>query len=301
MLICCHTFDRLHDTEAAVESVLRQTLTAHELIVSVDHNPALADHLDTALPSSVMIVRNEGDRGVSATRNAGVERATGEIVAFLDDDAVAEPDWLALLMEAFEDPDVMVAGGRSIPAWERGSAPGWFPREYEFVVGCTGHTIAAADGEVRNTTGSNMAVRRSVFQQLGGWGVKFGRGQVKTGGDEAELCLRVKSTIPGARVLHVRKAIAHHKVPRERSSLRYVFSYVFEEGSVRAMLEKELAAYTPRPLEGEQVFLRDLVARAIPERLRHIYRPASLAQLAVILACTALVGAGYVRGRLTYR
>jgi glycosyltransferase involved in cell wall biosynthesis len=301
VLICCFSFDRLPDTRAAIQSILDQTVAPHELILSVDNNPELAVELENTLPPSTIVVRNEDERGESATRNTGVAVATSEVIAFLDDDAVAEPDWLEKLLEHFTRPDVMVAGGQSLPAWERGEAPSWFPREWEFVVGCTGHTQVDEDGQVRNVTGSNMAVRRVAFEKLGDWKRELGRGIVKTGGSEAEMCMRIKNGFPGALIIHERLAMVHHKVPLERSSLKYVFPYVYNEGIVRAMLRKYLSPYSAEPLQGERRYLRSLVFEAIPSRLRRFYRPASLAQLAVILVNTSLVALGYARGRLMYR
>src|SRR4051812_48322791 len=111
VVVCCFTLDRFADTVAAVESALVQTLDPQEALVSVDHNPRLADELRKVLPPSVTFCFNEGARGESATRNAGIAQATGDIVVFLDDDAVAESDWLENLLAPFENPHTMVVGG----------------------------------------------------------------------------------------------------------------------------------------------------------------------------------------------
>src|SRR4051812_14513435 len=252
--ICCFSVDRLQDTLASIESAKSQTLRPYEIIVSVDNNPELADRLTNLLGTSVTIVRNEGVRGTSANRNAAIARATGDVVVFLDDDAVAQSNWLEELLRPFADPRTMVVGGSSVPAWERGSAPPWFPEEFQFVFGCTGHMplVVAEDRQVRNPAGSNMAVHKAAFDQLGPWSVELGRGQVGTGGEEAELCLRIRSAIPDALILHQASAVVHHKVPRSRSTFRYVLAYVYREGIVRALLRKRLARYTAGPLAGER-------------------------------------------------
>jgi cellulose synthase/poly-beta-1,6-N-acetylglucosamine synthase-like glycosyltransferase len=301
--ICCFSVDRLSDTLASIESAKHQTLQPYEIIVSVDNNPELADRLTSLLGASVNVVRNEGLRGTSANRNVAIAHATGDVVVFLDDDAVAESNWLEELLRPFADPRTMVVGGSSVPAWERGSAPPWFPEEFQFVFGCTGHMplVVAEDRQVRNPAGSNMAVRKSAFDQLGPWSVELGRGQVGTGGEEAELCLRIRSAIPGALILHQSSAVVHHKVPRTRSTFRYVFVYVYREGIVRALLRKRLARYTAGPLAGERLYLHNLLHVSIPRRLRRFYDLRCLAELAVIIINMGLVGLGFLRGRLRYR
>jgi GT2 family glycosyltransferase len=303
VIVCCFTFDRLDDLRAAVNSVLSQTVTPDQIIVSVDNNPPLADALARTFPLSVLVIANDRVRGLSETRNVAIEVANGDILAFLDDDAVAEPDWLENILQAFETPDVMAVGGESVPVWERGAPPRWFPPEYDFIVGCTAHKrlIVRSDGEVRSVTGSNMAFRREVFSKLGGWKKELGRGQTKTGGEEAELCLRLKHDIPGARILHEARAVVRHKVGRERSTFKYVFSYAFNEGIVRAQLRRYTLRFMGQPLAAERLFVRRLMFSVIPGHVTKIYRPEILAQSVVIFINTVLVALGYARGRVMYR
>uniref|UniRef100_UPI0015860E46 glycosyltransferase family 2 protein n=1 Tax=Streptomyces sp. TRM64462 TaxID=2741726 RepID=UPI0015860E46 len=97
VVICVYTEDRWDDILAAVGSVRRQSRPALETLLVVDHNPALLERLTKEYGDDVEEVRvlaNAGPRGLSAGRNTGIAAARGDIVAFLDDDAVAERDWL---------------------------------------------------------------------------------------------------------------------------------------------------------------------------------------------------------------
>ena len=123
VVVCAYTEKRWDDLVAAVGSLQAQTMAPHEVIVVVDHNPELLARVAAELPQ-VTSVENPGRRGLSGARNAGLAVATGDIVAFLDDDAAAEPDWLALLVEGYENPAVVGVGGSAEPEWASGRRPG---------------------------------------------------------------------------------------------------------------------------------------------------------------------------------
>lgn len=94
VVICVYTEDRWEDILAAVSSVRAQSHPALETLLVVDHNPALLDRLAKEYKevddADVRVLANAGPRGLSAGRNTGIAAARGEVIAFLDDDAVAE-------------------------------------------------------------------------------------------------------------------------------------------------------------------------------------------------------------------
>src|SRR3712207_5615383 len=90
VIICAYTEKRWRDLVAAVESLRQQTLSPQEIIVVVDHNPALLERVQHELPD-VIAVENQEPHGLSGARNSGLVVASGEIIVFLDDDAFAEP------------------------------------------------------------------------------------------------------------------------------------------------------------------------------------------------------------------
>lgn len=139
VVICAYTEDRWEDVLAAVASVRAQSRPALETLLVVDHNEVLLDRLAKEYQDTddVRVLANAGPRGLSAGRNTGIAASRGGIVAFLDDDAVAERDWLGHFAEAYADPRVMAVGGRTEPLWASGRRPGWFPEEFDWVVGCT--------------------------------------------------------------------------------------------------------------------------------------------------------------------
>src|SRR5262245_33392896 len=210
VVLCAYTEARWNDLVDAVASVQHQTLPAHEIIVAVDHNPTLAARARQHLPGVVVVENNEG-RGLSGTRNSGVAAARGSPVVFLDDDAIAAPDWLARLNAAFANPRVVGAGGAIKPFWLDGR-PAWFPAEFEWVVGCTYRGMPEMRATVRNLIGCNMAFRSEVFATVGGFRIgRVGALSIGQENDETEFCIRLLALCPDAELWYEPTAVVQHK------------------------------------------------------------------------------------------
>jgi len=297
VIICAYTMERLNDIYEAVDSVLAQTLKPHEVILVVDHNGELYQELKDHLPSEVKILENNGDQGVSETRNVGIRAAKGEIIAFIDDDTVAEKDWLEKLTEPFQSADVIAVGGRAIPIWSNGTRPSWFPEELDWIVGCTYKGLPLKGNEIRNVPGCNMAFNRNVFNRVDFFrsdigGVK----ETPRGGEEAELCLRIKNEMPDALILYKPDATIHHKVPMYRASLKYLIQRSYNEGFYKRSVEKLTSTSTRqiRSLSTEHAYLRYLLCTSIPRRSRYLHRKSNLSQVGVIVISVAATGVGYL-------
>ncbi len=125
VVICAYTEDRWIELEEAIHSVFEQEMRPLEVIVVVDHNPALLSRV-AAAHRNVTVRPNHYRNGLSGARNTGLDVATGDVIAFLDDDASARPGWLGLMAEAFVDPAVLSVGGGVRPRWT-GTRPAWMP------------------------------------------------------------------------------------------------------------------------------------------------------------------------------
>src|SRR5438105_6645858 len=148
VIICSYTLERWSSLCDAVQSAREQRHPPGEILVVADHNRNLFDRLRSELPD-VVALENRGPRGPSGARNTGIAAATGEIIAFLDDDTAAAPDWLALLVSAYTDPAVLAVGGYIDPAWSA-SPPAWFPSEFHWVLGCSYRGLPSRRAPVRN-------------------------------------------------------------------------------------------------------------------------------------------------------
>jgi len=139
--------------------------------------------------------------GLSAARNIGADAATGEILAFTDDDCEPDREWLVRLDRAFRDPEISVAGGPNLPPPAR--------NEREAVIraapGAPSHVLLD-DTRAEHLPGCNIAVRRAAFAAVGGFDPVF-----RTAGDDVDFCWRLSDAghrlgfVPGAFVWHWRR------------------------------------------------------------------------------------------------
>ena len=211
VIIC--TVDRLADLERCLESVRPFRAAVAEIII-VNNGPRLAavEEIATRFDSKVI---TEPRRGSGRARNAGIRAATGEVIAFLDDDAQACEDWLEPLVAPFADPTVncvlgaIQAKNPADPvhrAFEQSACPP-LPRVPTIL-----DARAAADGfplrmAMKGLSG-NVAFRRDVFERFGYFDPRFGPGTKIRNGDDTELFFKVLRRggrilfAPSSRVVH---------------------------------------------------------------------------------------------------
>lgn len=241
VIICAHTEKRWDDLVEAVESIQRQSLPAYQLIVVIDHNPALFAQAKARF-SNALVIENEEGRGLSGARNTGMARVTGDIMAFLDDDAVAQNDWLQRIAEAYTSENVAGVGGTIEALWLSGR-PNWFPTEFDWVVGCSYRGLPETATPVRNLIGCNMSYRKSVIDNVGNFSHAVGRvGNAATGDEETELCIRIRQTFPQMQMIHKPDARVKHKVPADRANWAYFRRRCSSEGRSKAVLSQMVGA-----------------------------------------------------------
>lgn len=302
VVICVYTEQRWDDILAAVESAAGQSRPAHEIIVVVDHNPALLRRLDTELGSAVKLTPNREQRGLSGGKNTGVAVATGDVVAFLDDDAIAERDWLRYFAESYADDAVAGVGGLTLPRWDT-ARPGWFPPEFDWVVGCNYLGMPDSRQPVRNLLGGNASFRKGMFGVAGGFTADVGRSgaRLPLGGEETEFCIKIGQRRPDARLLIDHRAVIWHRIPASRGRFSYFITRCYAEGLSKAQVSHAVGAAEGMSAERRHaaVTLPAGIGRGVAAAFRGDL--AGLGRAAAIIAGLTTAVVGYAVGRISRR
>jgi GT2 family glycosyltransferase len=298
VVIPCFAAERFDDVVDCVAALRRQTVSPAEIVVVVDHNPALLERLRAAVPD-VRAIPNRELKGSSGARNTGIASTAGDIVAFFDDDAAPEPECLELLSTHYADERVAGVGGGVVPDWHS-ARPRWFPPEFDWVVGCTYRGLPTRPAALRNLLGANMSFRRDALEAAGGFSADMARrGRYPLGVDDTELCIRVQRSVPGSVLVYVPEARARHKVPRSRETWRYFLTRCFAEGRAKAALTTVSGPGTSLSSERSYVVrvLPAGVVRGVADAVTARNRGGLQRSLAIVTALL-VTSAGYVAGRL---
>jgi glycosyltransferase involved in cell wall biosynthesis len=300
VIISTYTEERLEDVKQCIASLKRQTLEPKEIILVLDPNERLLRFFKSRMPHDVKIVVSD-TYGLSSARNKGVQRASGEIVAFVDDDATADKHWLENLTRNFADQSVMGVGGFIKPRWWR-TRPKWFPEELYWLIGCSYKGGPQRRSEIRNPIGCNMSFRKAVFDRVGYFRSDVGRvGKTLTASEETDFSIRLLRSIPNSKIIYEPSAVVFHKVSEGRQKLIYLWKRSYSEGISKALISSgtnNVDVNNPRTLTTEDFYLKYLLRVSIPSRLKQIYRPENALQLLTLLVSTCAVVAGFLSVKL---
>jgi GT2 family glycosyltransferase len=205
-----------------LEGAARLRYPSYEVIVVSDGSTD--DTAEIARSFEGVRVIETGQRGLSAARNTAMAAAGSEIVAFIDDDAIPDPDWLTHLAAAFASERYVAAGGPNVP-------PPGSGRVAQCVANAPGGPthVLIADREAEHIPGCNMAIRKQALQELGGFDAQF-----RAAGDDVDACWRLLEAggqiafSPGA-------VVCHHRRRSVRGYLRQQRAY----GKAEALLERK--------------------------------------------------------------
>jgi len=208
VVVCAYNAERT--MESCLASLEHLNYPDYEVIVVNDGSKDRT--LEIAEKYGYCRIISQENKGLSVARNVGAEAATGEIVAYTDSDCVADPDWLAYLVAKMENSDLVACGGPNFPPPEESLVPA------AVAVSPGGPThVLLSDDVAEHIAGCNMAFRRSVLMQLGGFDPVY-----RAAGDDVDICWRLQDagyTIgfsPAAIVWHFRRNTVRAYIGQQR-------------------------------------------------------------------------------------
>lgn len=269
------TYNRDKYLEKALMSLVEQSADTGEYEVILVDNASTDGTADIAakfrsLPHFRYIY--ETKKGLSNARNAGIAAARADIVAFLDDDAVACNDWIGQIVKAFEDPKAGAVGGQVDPIWES-EPPSWVTAEIALYFSVVDWGERQYLPESKWIVGANMAFRKELLERFGGFNDRLGRkGKKLISGEETLLIRQVRDA--GYEVLYVPEMHAQHLVPSGRMSRKWLKERAWWGGFSARLVDRMLGETPPAPLSLRDKFWflrRYLFATSFAQKLNIMY------------------------------
>ena len=219
VIVC--TYNGSRTIRDCLDALLRLEYPTFEVIVVNDGSTDATAEIVADYPVHLISTDN---RGLGSARNTGLEAATGEIVAYVDDDAYPDPHWLTYVAGIFINTTHAAVGGPNIPP------PGDGP-----IADCVANApggpvhVLLSDQEAEHIPGCNMAFRKAVLQAIGGFDPQF-----RIAGDDVDVCWRLQKQ--GWTVgFNAAAVVWHHR----RNSVWAYWKQQLNYGKAEALLERK--------------------------------------------------------------
>jgi glycosyltransferase involved in cell wall biosynthesis len=253
-VILC-TYNRRRSLPMALASLAAQVLPNgiewETLIIdnnSTDDTRNIAEEYCRKFPGRFRYVF-EAQQGKSHALNRGIHEASGEVIAFIDDDVTAAPDWLQRLAAPLQNPVYAGVGGRIVPPVGF-TAPRWLALDGPFELG---GILALFDRGAHGADlheapfGTNMAFRKQIFERYGLFRADLGPcpgSEIR--GEDTEFGRRLLKG--GERLWYESSAVVHHAVPANRLKKQYFLQFLYDHGraSVREKAVQPPILFIPR-------------------------------------------------------
>jgi glucosyl-dolichyl phosphate glucuronosyltransferase len=256
VVIC--SYNRAAYIVEALESLYHQTLekSAFEVIVvdnnSIDNTEELVEKYIHSHPGFNCVYLTESQQGASFARNTGAAFAKSPLLCFMDDDAIAEKEYLERIVVFFkEHPDAGGLGGRIIPRYIP-AEPKWMSHFVSSLVGnfhYNDHVAAFAPGKY--PLESNMIVRKIDFDNIKGFNTALPgvKGTLRIGGEGKDFFLRLQSL--GKKIYYDPNIIVHHVVEVNKLTPHYMYRVASGIGRGERVRTKAIgqAAYIKKNIE----------------------------------------------------
>lgn len=257
-VILC-TYNRCKILATALESVaiseVRSSIQWEIIVVdnnSSDETRNVVERVQARFEGRIRYVF-EARQGKSHALNSGIQIATGDVLAFVDDDVTVEPTWLQTLTAPLIEGRYMGAGGRICPPQDV-----FIPRWIALSGDCSLAGVLALFDRglvpivlVDPPYGTNMAFRREMFEKVGAFRTDLGPcSGSEIRGEDTEFCLRLMQA--GVQLLYVPGAVVYHEVPPNRLTKKYFLTWYYHYGRARIRMRNKAPDFwfIPRAFTG---------------------------------------------------
>ena len=236
--VCLCTHNRPHYAAACLDGLRRQSVGADgfEILVIDSAGAGAVPAQLAALVAGVVNARllRVAQAGVSAARNLGAQAARGEYIAYIDDDAIPAPDWIACIRAAIAEHRPAVLAGRVLPLWER-ALPAWWPSGLRGVLSIIewergGEFRGAALPAGLVPCAANMTVHLPALREVGGFTAGLGRyGAALLSDEEVQFAWKLQAC--GHSVRYDPRPVVRHQIQAARMCPAWLLSRLYWQGA----------------------------------------------------------------------
>ena len=216
-----------------IKSINNQSFKDFEIILSTNKKK-LENNIINRLGKNVKIVKAP-KYGLAHGRNEGIKKAEGEIISFLDDDAIANEHWLQNLSKSFSNHRIGIIGGPIYPIWPKAGVKSIknssLAKEWLSLIDISSTKII-----IDRVFGCNFSVKRALFSEFGLFNTQLGRKNGGfLGGEDTEFCDRVKKKY---KILYDPNVIVSHLINSDRLTLKWIYKRAYYGGYSKAIQKK---------------------------------------------------------------
>lgn len=301
VIIPSYDINELVYLRESIDSILEQNYSNFDIVVITEGdeltNEIKDSHGDIDIVSIIQISNDDG--GLSVARNEGIKQSDGEIIAYIDSDAVADSNWLNNIGEIYaNDESIIAVGGKAIPDWQS-KRPWYLPDSFLWLVGITHEGHPDSGTIIRNTFGCNISYRRYIFDEIAGFTTDLGKSHgFNLQGEESELGSRIIEKYDTG-MYYEEDAIVKHKVDEHQTTFNWLSKRAYLQGITKSIMNNKNKDTT---LDTEEDYLKNLYLNHIPNYIKSILKlnnvKKSLGSIIGIIYFTFLVGVGFIRGSI---
>lgn len=299
IVVTAYTTERLNDIYELLDSIKSQSYPHIETIFVAERSTELLDKVKSYVSENrindVKLLFNDGEAGLSAARNLGIEQVQGNIIAFVDDDVILFHNWAEEMVKTYKDDSVIGVTGPALPLW-KDTKISWFPEEFYWVISCTAWYDSGIVKEVRNAWGHSMSFRKEAFKYCR-FVDTFGRteGANKAGkkgpvGDDTEFCINLRNK-SGKTIVYNPEVKVLHKVYSYRLTPAFIRRQAYWQGYTKAMFKKlyDKKEKNERILATEYQLLRRILFILFPSMLLGFFHHPAFAWKRFKLSTTVML------------